>query len=66
MDELQKWNQNLRMNPYPIPVFGVDNANNFDDEKKRISGAGISQRLIDAESLALLDCLPVHENAIIA
>lgn len=64
MSELQKWNQNLRMSPYPIPVFGVDNANNFDDEKRRVLGAGISQRLIDAEGLALLDSLPVHENAI--
>ncbi|WP_255679936.1 hypothetical protein [Methanosarcina sp. DH2] len=33
-------------------------------KKRRVLGAGISQRLIDAEGLALLDSLPVHENAI--
>lgn len=47
------------MRTYPIPVFSVDNANYFSDEKKRVSGVGVSQRLVDAEGPALLDCLPV-------
>ena len=47
------------MRTNPIPVFAVNNANNFDDEKKRVLGVGISQRLVDAEGLALLDCFSV-------
>lgn len=34
MDELQKWDNNLGMRTYPIPVFSVYNANNFDDENR--------------------------------
>ena len=41
------------------PRIRVDNANNFDDEKRGVLGVGVPQRLVDAEGLALLDRLPV-------
>jgi hypothetical protein len=47
------------MRIYPIPLFSVDNASNFNDEKRGILGVGVPQRLVDADGPALLDRLLV-------
>gem|GEM_PF-6200356 len=47
------------MRTNPIHIFAVNNANNFDDEKKRVLGVGISQRLVDTEGPTLLKRLQV-------
>ena len=65
MDELHKWKSELGDENISHPRIRVDHANYFSDEKKRILGVRVPQRLVDAEGLALLYCFPVHENAIV-